>query len=253
MNKPLKKIVAIGGGELRNSETLKIDQEIVNLAQKKSPKLLFIPTASSDNMDYYKFIQNYFGNLGCITDVLYLLDKQLKISDIENKILNSDIIYVGGGNTLQMMRVWRRLGVDKLLKAAWEKGIVLCGMSAGSICWFESGHSDSRSFYKPEDWQYINVRGLGLIKGIHCPHYNSTTLDIPRKSHFTNMIQKIGGMGIAIDDGCAIKFIDDKFQVLQSLKSANAFQFYKQNGQVVSKQLKVAEGLLPIEELYTRK
>ena len=152
-----------------------------------------------------------------------------------------------------MMRVWRRLGVDKFLKAAWEKGVVLCGMSAGSICWFESGHSDSQSFDKPEDWQYINVRGLGFIKGIHCPHYNSMTLDIPRKSHFANMIHKIGGMGIGIDDGCAIKFIDDKFQVLQSQKSANAFQVYKQNGQIVSKQLKVAEGLLPIEELYTRK
>jgi putative intracellular protease/amidase len=84
------------------------------------------------------------------------------------KDLSADIIYVGGGNTLQMMRVWRRFGVDKLIKSAYESGTVLSGISAGSICWFDSGHSDSMSFYNPRKWKYTNVRGLGLIRGGGC-------------------------------------------------------------------------------------
>ena len=206
MAKSVKKIVAIGGDEIRDSETLAIDKEIIRLTQKKHPKLLFIPTASSDNEDYYNGVEKYFGKkLGCKTKVLYLLKKTPSPKEIRNKILDSDIIYVGGGNTLKMMKLWRRLGVDKILKTAWQKGIVLCGLSAGSICWFESGHSDSMSFYNPKKWKYINVRGLGFIKGIHCPHYDSETLGVPRKNRFRNMIQKIGGIGISIDENC-----DDK-------------------------------------------
>ena len=188
-----KKIVAIGGGEIRNSETLAIDKEIIRLVQKERPKLLFIPTADSDSENYYNSINKYYGKkLGCKTDVLYLLKKTPSPKEIKNKILDADIIYVGGGNTLKMMKLWRRLGVDKLLKTAWQRGIVLCGLSAGSICWFESGHSDSMSFYNPKKWKYINVHGLGFIKGIHCPHYNSQTLGVPRKNHFRKMIKKIG-------------------------------------------------------------
>jgi dipeptidase E len=92
-----------------------------------------------------------------------------------------------------MMRLWRRLGVDKLLKAAYDNGTVLAGVSAGSICWFDSGHSDSMSFYHPQKWQYINVRGLGFLKGVHCPHYNSMMRGVPRRRHFRDMICEAGG------------------------------------------------------------
>ena len=81
--------------------------------------------------------------------------------------------------TLLMMRVWRRLGVDALLKAAYEKGTVLSGISAGAICWFDSGHSDSMSFYNPGDWNYINVKGLGSSKGSYAP----TTTAGPEACH----------------------------------------------------------------------
>lgn len=253
MTKQIKKIVAIGGGEIRDSETLAIDKEIIRLTQKKYPKLLFIPTASSDSEDYYKGVDDYFGNkLGCKTDVLYLLRETPSPKEIRNKILDSDIIYVGGGNTLKMMRLWRRLGVDKILKTAWQKGIVLCGLSAGSICWFDSGHSDSMSFYNPKKWKYIKVSGLGFVKGIHCPHYDNETLGVPRKTHFSNMIQKIGGMGIAIDENCAIEFLDDKYRVITSKKSAKAFRVYKKDGKVISKRIEQTDQLMPIATLYER-
>ncbi|MDA1317263.1 MAG: peptidase E [bacterium] len=253
MIKHVKKIVAIGGGEIRDSETFTIDKEIIRLTKKKHPKLLFIPTASSDSEDYFKDVDSYFGKkLSCKTDVLYLLKGTPSPKEMRNKILDSDIIYVGGGNTLKMMKLWRRLGVDKILKTAWQKGIVLCGLSAGSICWFESGHSDSISFYNPKEWKYINVRSLGFVKGIHCPHYDSETLGVPRKTHFRNMIQKVGGMGIALDNNCAIEFLDDKYRVISSKESAKAFKIYKKDGKIISKEIEQKDKLMSIRTLYER-
>ena len=121
-----KTIVAIGGGEIRTRGTAAIDREIIRLSRKKHPKLLFIPTASSDSERYWKRVQEYFGAfLKCKTDVLFLIKEQPSYEQIRRKIASADIIYVGGGNTLQMMRLWRRLGVGKLLISAYENGTVL--------------------------------------------------------------------------------------------------------------------------------
>lgn len=246
-----KVIVAIGGGHIKTRETLAIDREIIRLSNRKHPKLLLIPTASSDHEEYCERVQKYFGEfLECKIDVLFLIKERPSKKQIIKKIQWADIIYVGGGNTLLMMRLWRRLGVDKLLRSAYNKGTVLCGASAGSICWFDSGHSDSMSYYNPKKWKYINVKGLGLIKGIHCPHYNGRTLGIPRRRNFAQMISKIGGMGIAIDNNCAIEFIDGRFfKVVHSKKRASAYKLYKSSGDVVVERLPMLDGLTPIEVL----
>ncbi|HWZ31259.1 MAG TPA: peptidase E [Bryobacteraceae bacterium] len=238
-------IVAIGGGEMRTRGTEAIDREIIRLSGKKNPKLLFIPTASSDSERYWEHVQEYFGDfLKCKTDVLLLIKEQPSKEEIRKKIVSADIIYVGGGNTLLMMRVWRRLGVDKLLKTAYESGTVLSGISAGSICWFESGHSDSMSFYNPRRWKYINVRGLGFIKGIHCPHYNSMTRGVPRRKHFREMIRKTGGIGIAIENNCAIVFVDGRFyRVITSKSYTRAYRVRKNGREVVSERIR-HEGML---------
>src|SRR5258708_31541330 len=249
-----KVIVAIGGGEIRTRGTASIDRETIRLSKKKNPKLLFIPTASVDSERYWKRVQEYFGKfLKCRTDILLLIKQQPSKEQIRKKILSADIIYVGGGNTLQMMRVWRRLGVDRFVKAAYENGTVLSGISAGSICWFDSGHSDSMSFYNPKTWKYINVRGLGLIKGIHCPHYNSMTRGIPRRRHFRDMIRKTGGIGIAIENNCAIAFIDGRFlKVITSRSYSRAYRIYKANGEVMAAQIPQQKQLSPIEALTRR-
>ena len=189
-----KTIVAIGGGEIRTRGTAAIDREIIRLSGKKNPTLLFIPTASSDSERYWKHVQEYFGGfLKCKTDVLFLINEPPSKESIRKKILAADIVYVGGGNTLQMMRIWRRLGVDRLLRSAYENGTVLSGISAGAICWFDSGHSDSMSFYNPQEWEYIRVRGLGLVNGMLCPHYNSMTRGVPRRKSFREMVQRPAG------------------------------------------------------------
>ncbi|MGA7921702.1 MAG: peptidase E [Candidatus Acidiferrales bacterium] len=245
-------IVAIGGGEIRTKGTAPIDREIVRLSRKKNPSLLFIPTASSDSDRYWKHVQEYFGKfLKCKTDVLFLIKEQPSRENIQRKISSADIIYVGGGNTLLMMRLWRRLGVDKLLKAAYDNGTVLAGISAGSICWFDSGHSDSMSFYHPQKWKYINVRGLGFLKGIHCPHYNSMTRGVPRRRHFRDMICKAGGIGIAIENNCAIEFVNGQyFRVLSARSYAHAYRVRKTLGKVVAEKIRQQKKLAPIELLY---
>jgi len=172
----MKKIVAIGGGEIGRPgypvETTKIDKEIIKLTGKTNPRLLFIPTASSDSELYYETIKKHFGKrLGCKTDVLYLIGKNLGKNEIEEKILGSDIVYVGGGSTLKMMKIWRKTGVDNALKLAYKKGVVLSGLSAGSICWFKWGNSDSKKSIDPKA-DLIKVSGLGLINALHCPHYD---------------------------------------------------------------------------------
>lgn len=213
-------IVAIRGGEIRTRGTTDIDREIIRLSNREHPKILFIPTASSDSERYCRRFVEHFGNfLKCKTDVLFLGDAPPSTQEIERKILSADIVYVGGGNTPYMVRVWRRLGVDKLLRAAYADGIVLAGISGGATCWFDSGHSDSMSFYSPRNWKYINLKGLGLINSVHCPHYNSMTRGVPRRRDFREMIRRIGGIGIALENNCAIEFIDDRFYRVISSKT----------------------------------
>ena len=169
------KIVAVGGGEIGRPgypiETTVIDNEIIRKTGKTNPYLLFIPMASDDSESYYEAVKKHFGDdLGCKTDVLYLIREKPSISEIESKIMKADAIYVGGGNTQKMIRVWKEPGMDIYLKQAYEKGSVISGVSAGANCWFRWGKSDSRKFHNP-DANMIKVSGLNLIKALYCPHY----------------------------------------------------------------------------------
>lgn len=234
----MKKIVAIGGGEIGSKgfqiETKEIDQEIIRLSGKKSPLVLFIPTASSDSKDYISAFEKYFeNNLNCKTDILYLNDST-KPEYIQSKIFSADIIYVGGGNTLRMMTLWRKLGVDIYLKDAWRKGIVMSGLSAGAICWFDFGHSDSRRFVsKNKTWNLIKVKGLGLYNFIFCPHYHFEK----RENDFQSLIKRDGGIGLAFDNKTAIEIVDDNFRILKSNKNAKAYQITKKNDEIEIKEL----------------
>lgn len=246
-----KAIVAIGGGEIRTKGTLDIDREIIRLSKKRLPKIVFIPTASSDSPRYCQRFSEYFGGfLGCKTDTLLLVDARPSAQEIKNKILSSDIVYVGGGNTLMMMRLWRRLGVDKILRRAYESGIVLSGISAGAICWFDSGHSDSMSFYNPRNWKYVNVKGLGLIHAVHCPHYNGVTRGVPRRREFREMIARIGGTGIALENNCAMEFIDGRlYRVITSKAKARAYKLQRLHGEAIAEQIPKRDHLMPLESL----
>ena len=246
-------IVAIGGGDVRTLATQPIDIEIIRLSGKSSPNALFIPTASSDSVEYWEgFDRAYRENYGCATDVLFLLGTAPSQEEIAEKIEWADIVYVGGGNTLKMMRRWRLLGVDDLLRYASDRGAVLCGVSAGAICWFEQGHSDSMSFYSPDDWSYIAVTGMGLLKGLSCPHYNGDTGGVLRRLDFHDMLKRKGGDGLAIDNDCAVAFTAEGYRVIPAISGAGAYSLYVDRGEVIERRLPVTAKYLPIETLYER-
>lgn len=249
----MSKIVAIGGGEIGRPgypvETAKIDRETIRLTGKKHPKLLFIPTASSDSESYYEVVKKHFGKrLGCKISVLYLIKNKPSKKEIEAKILNTDLIYVGGGNTAKMMKVWRKTGADKVLRSAYKKGIVLSGVSAGSNCWFKWGHSDSRRFANPKAG-LIRVTGLGLIKALHSPHYD---FDRSRKADLKKMMRNTPGVAIAIDNCCAIEIIDDKYRIISSKPTAKAYKVYWQRGKYYREVIKKKKDFKPLPDLLKK-
>ena len=235
----MKTIVAIGGGELGELETLAIDQEIVRLSGKKHPEALFIPTASGDSMKYWEIFQNVYGKkLGCKTDVLFLIHEKLSKKQIEEKILSADIVYVGGGNTLSMMRVWRKLGVDRILRKAWENGIVMAGLSAGAICWFRYGMSDSRRFSNPTDTSFMRVRGLGFVHATLSPHHiREKKL---RDPGMREMMRRTSGVALALDDNSALIIEGENYRVVMSKKNVGIRRVYRKRGEMFLEKIQPA-------------
>ena len=249
----MKKIVAIGGGEIGRPgfpiETTKIDKEIIKLTNKKNPVLLFLPTASGDSEGYFATVEKYFGKkLGCKTDVLYLTKAKLSKKQIESKILSADIIYVGGGNTLKMIKIWKKFGVDKILQEAHEKGIVLSGLSAGAVCWFKYANSDSRKMKNPKA-PLIKISGLNFIPTLLCPHYD---VEKDRKPGLKKMMAKTSGVAIALDNCCVIEIIDETYKIISSKNSANAYKVFWSKGKYNQILITKEKKFLPISDLLKK-
>lgn len=206
------KLVAIGGGEIKNNETLSIDKYVVELAARPHPKVLFIPTATSDSNIYVdRFKAVYEKQLACQVNVLRLLDSSINTKEIERSIFETDVIYVGGGDTGMMLNVWKNRGVDKLLLEAMERtSIVFAGLSAGAICWFEEGLTDiEESGGKAVAYQ--KIKGLGVLKGIFCPHFNIWETGI------TLHLSAIGIKSFIAADNCAALVLNNgEFKVIST-------------------------------------
>lgn len=244
-------IVAIGGGSIRSLETEPIDREIIRLTGRSRPRALFVPTASSDSPGYCRhFHRAYRDAYGCATDELLLLGQTPDAALVRDKIECADIVYVGGGNTLKMMRRWRLLGVDDLLREAFARGAVLCGVSAGAICWFERGHSDSMAYYNRDHWDYIAVTGMGLVKGMVCPHYNGRTYGVPRRRDFRAMMARKGGRGLGIDNHCAVVFSGTGYRVLRTKDRVGAHALWVERGALVERKLGVESRYVPVESMH---
>ena len=212
----MKAIIPIGGGEIPFT-TNKIDEYIISLANKEKPKVLFIPTASGDSLVYIDRFTNYYNSLGCEVDVLKLTTTD-NDNLIRSKIFTADIIYIGGGNTAKMMRVFKRTHVNEYLVQAYEKGIILTGLSAGAMAYFTNGYSDSNRSTNPNAALTL-VKCLNLIPYCLCPHYNAEE----RKS-FDEFVKVKNFEGLAIEDNCALLFIDDQIQgIIKSDDNANAY------------------------------
>lgn len=242
------KIISIWGWEIREKTTLFLDKEIISFSGKEHPKIMFIPTASWDSLDYIKSFKKHFEDLGCSVEVLLLTKWDLIKEKLEQLILSVDIIYVWGGNTLAMMNLWRKFGIDKLLRKALKKDIVLCWLSAGAICRFQYGNSDSRKFLKNPN-QLVKVRGLGFIEALYCPHYSSES---NRKDDLKRMMKTCSIIAIAMDNNCAIQIKDKTYRIITSVLWAKAYKVYWEKGEYMSEEIKQYDYFLPIDDLLRK-
>ena len=235
----MKTIVAIGGGELGELETLAIDKQIVKMSRKKvesekyNPKVLFIPTASNDAEGYCDtFKKVYSDKLNCRVDFLLLTKEKLSKKTIADKILSSDIIYVGGGDTLKMLKIWRKLGVDKILKKAYNQGIILSGLSAGAICWFRYGVSDSRLFIKnSKNKNWMRVSGLNFISLTVSPHHIRDKKI--RDRGIREIMTRTPGVGLSMDDNTAIIIQDDRYKIIRSKNNTKIRKVFNSRERII--------------------
>lgn len=241
-----RRIFAIGGGEIRGRETLEIDKRIVEAAGKANPRLLFIPTASSEAEGYIRTVREYFGDgLGCTVESLLLIDSTRSKQEIREIILSSDIIYAGGGNTRFMMDLWKQKGVDSALREALEKGIVLSGLSAGSICWFRSGQSDSDFSDEQPAGRYSCVEGLGFIPLLHAPHHNEDH----RAADFPLLVKEQKMPGLAISNNCALEIRGNQYRVIRSSPEAYALKVVWHKKEIIENRLDIDDVYRPLSDL----
>jgi dipeptidase E len=210
-------IVAIGGGGfLDGSENLALENFILDLVNKTRPKVCFVPTASGDSQEYLQRFYASFAKLPATATHLPLF--RLAVTDLRSYLLAQDIVYVGGGNTRNMLVLWREWGLDIILREAWEKGTILCGISAGSICWFEQGLSDSLAA-----GELRPLICLGFLQGSNCSHYDGEPLRRPYYQRFVSEGSMIGGY--AADDWVGLHFVGSKLhQVVSPKPDANAYK-----------------------------
>ena len=219
-----KNIVAIGGGGFgRSIGDLNIEKYIVSLSNKRRPKICFIPTASGDNDSYKLNFYRAFSKLNCITTHLDFFSRTV---DLDHIILNQDIIYVGGGNTKSMLAVWRDWNLDVVLKKAYDTGIIMSGVSAGAICWFEKGITDSYS----KNLEIINC--LGFLKGIACPHFDE---EEEREPYVNKLLtEKRIKSCICIEGNSALHITDENnFKTVNFGKSKKCFKLSYENKKIL--------------------
>ena len=227
-------IVAMGGGswpmEPRNP---RLDRYIFSLARARRPRVCLLGTAFGDERKgirrFYRAMQKH----DVVPSDLSLFRRDDR--DPEKVLLEQDVIYVGGGNTANLLALWRLHGVDRALRAAWKTGTVLCGLSAGMICWFESCVTDSFGPLRPlKD-------GLGLLPGSACPHYDGESNRRP--TYHDAIRKKILPPGVAADDGAALHYVGRKLhRCVASRPNAKCYRVGLRNGRVV-------EEVLPTEYL----
>ncbi len=194
-----KQIIALGGGGFSMEDTPALDRYILAQTNTERPRVCFLPQASGDNDNYIARFYHAFNRLGYLAGHLALINDATK-GDLADYLLSFDVLYVGGGSTKSMLALWREWGIDTILRRAYDEGIVLAGISAGAICWFEQGLTDSI----PD--QLTALPCLGLLPGSATPHYDGES---ERRPSYLRMVGagEISG-GYALQDSAAAHFVD---------------------------------------------
>tara|TARA_B100000965_G_C19543570_1_gene736713 strand:- start:450 stop:1148 length:699 start_codon:yes stop_codon:yes gene_type:complete len=219
-----KNIVAIGGGGFgRSVKDLRIEEYILRLSKKENPNICFIPTATGDNDAYKVNYYDVFTKLECNPTHIDFFKRTI---DLSSHIAEQDIIFVGGGNTKSMLAVWKDWGLNSLLKDAYESGTVMSGVSAGAICWFEKGITDSWA----HDLAVMDC--LGFVNGVCCPHYDEEPARRPfvKKILEDNLIDHC----IAVEGNCALHLKDgNPFKAINFGSNKNSYLVSINDGEIL--------------------
>lgn len=211
-----KQIIAFStGGFSTDGYPSVVDRYILKQCHKPIPKICFLPHASDNAIAYSQKFFESFSKYDTKMSWLSLYKPQS--SDMESYLLNNDIIYVGGGNVKSMLALWREWGLDSILKKAYENGIILCGVSAGAICWFDYAYSDSI----PN--KYTEVKGVGILKGILNVHQ---VKESKREKDFENVVYNYSN-GYGLQDNTLLHFKNDNFYKAFSVDGFSKGYIYK--------------------------
>src|SRR5262245_29519029 len=220
-----QRILAIGGVTLGPSSTeWTLHQLLRRLTGRERPRICYVGTAGGEDA---AFRAAFYATFARQAEATHLDLFNRTVPDVESFLLEQDVVYVAGGNTANMLAVWRVHGVDRALKTAWEKGVVLAGWSAGGLCWFEGGLTDS---FSPDLGPLKD--GLRLLQGTFCPHYDSESLRRPRYEELVG--SGALGDGFAADDGVGLLFEGRSFsEAVASLPGQHAYRVERRRGNSV--------------------
>jgi dipeptidase E len=207
---PERIVVAMGGGGFSMDPDTLLDDHILDIARERRgqtrPRVCFLGTASGDADGYLARFYSAFARRAEASHLALFVRTE---THIERFLLDQDVVYVGGGNTANMLAIWRVHGIDQLMREAWEQGTILWGASAGMICWFEQGITDS---FGP---QLEAMDCLGFLPGSACPHYDGEERRRPR---YRELVDGGLGEGLAADDGVALHYVGTELQEIVSCR-----------------------------------
>jgi dipeptidase E len=229
-----RQIVAFGGGgfSMESGNPL-LDDYVLGLCKAERPRVCFLPSASGDADHYIVRFYRAFSAHRCEASHISLFRREQGPPDLRRHLLSQDLIYVGGGSVVSLLGVWRAHGIDRILREAWESGVVLCGLSAGSLCWFEEAVT---GFHGPPR----GLGGLGFLPYSNCVHYEPRS---PRREAYHRLLREGMRPGYAAEDGAALHFKGDALhQVVASRPKARGYRLDVSGGRVV--EMRIATSFL---------
>lgn len=223
----MRQVVAFGGGGFsQESGNPLLDDYVLGLTGMAGPRVCFLPTASGDADHYIVRFYNAFRDRARPSHIS-LFRRERGVPDIRSHLLAQDLIYVGGGSLVSLLGVWRAHGIDSILRDAYEAGVILCGLSAGSLCWF----AEALSGYHGETKR---VAGLGFLRHSNAVHYG----DGDRRGAFYRHLLDGMPAGYAAEDGAALRFVGDELvEVVASRPEARAYKLERRGSRVLETRL----------------
>jgi dipeptidase E len=232
MQRALRQIVAFGGGgfSMESGNPL-LDDYVLGLSRRRRPRVCFLPSASGDADHYIVRFYRAFPADRCEASHVSLFRREQGPDDLRGHLLSQDLIYVGGGSVLSLLGVWRAHGIDEILRKAWEGGVVLCGLSAGSLCWFDEAVTGFHGAPR-------RVEGLGLLPFSNCVHYERGS---ERRRAYHEFLRAGMRSGYAAEDGAALHFVGTELsRVVASRPGARGYRLDAIGARVVEMRIATA-------------